>query len=379
MIASTLLDKGGFGIFYGAILAISVFMAPASAAMFPLSRHLTEQYVQHGPERMAQAVRNIFLWLLVIGAPFAILVALVLTVVTYTLKASAWTVALLVPLCSIALISTEILRFGFQSSHRFSISSKLWITSQGLQLLFAIAGLYIAQAVWAGLVGILIGTTIALVAFTKSLGPGSLETPTFQVTTAFSNEIRAILSYTLFTLFSNLDVFIGYWVLPQPIFDDYAAAALLPKALVTASLPISQVAIAVIVSERVHQNSVWVLLIKSIGLFVVVGLLLLFTLSVGAPLMSKIPLKALQFNMNVATSLTFAAIAVGCLRILVVVEVGLRRHRAVYLQFATIILFPCFWVLKGNTAIELAQLYGTVALLCTLSAAGFILPHCTGD
>ena len=75
-----------------------------------------------------------------------------------------------------------------------------------------------------------------------------------------------IISYSLFILLNNVDMLVGYWLLSRAELDAYAASALLPKAIITATFAVAQVVLPVVTDQRVGGRSFRLSVVKGVAI-----------------------------------------------------------------------------------------------------------------
>src|SRR5262249_44462421 len=115
------------------------------------------------------------------------------------------------------------------------------------------SALFIFSKVWTGVAGLLVGAVFAGALFLPWFVRNVRQAPVSAVETAsleLKTEIPMIISYALFVVFNNLDVLMGYFLLSRADLDTYAASALLPKAVITATFATAQVVLPVVAERR---------------------------------------------------------------------------------------------------------------------------------
>ena len=270
--ANHILGKSGFGLFYAAMLAVTVSMAPAMAFMFGLGRALAE--IGSVDRRAVAAVTvKVLSGSLRVGAPTAIVAGGLLAWAVRALGFEAWSIAMLLPAVVLVLTATEVMRTAFQSLLLFRYSSVLWITSQGAQFILAASLLLASNTVWPGFLGTLVGAALALLPFVRwftrqARQPAARATPwSFNL----RPEVPLIVSYSLFVLINNADILLAFLLLRRDALNVYAASALLPKAIVTATFPVAQIILPVIVERRAMGLRIRGSLLKGLAMAMAMG------------------------------------------------------------------------------------------------------------
>src|SRR5262249_48840 len=140
-------------------------------------------------------------------------------------------------------------RAAFQGMLDFFTYGAAWVGWRALQFALAALALLFVGSAWAGIGGILIATILAtlvllVLIFRRTDVRSAVVPPTwepFQVTPA----LPFLVEYGIFILVSNFDVLIAYSILTNEELGVYSASSFLPKAIVTAMLPITQVMVPV--------------------------------------------------------------------------------------------------------------------------------------
>ena len=352
----------GFGLFYTAILATTVLMAPGVAALMALSRRYTILFSQGGESLAIADCLALFSRGLKVGLPVALAVALGLALVGPSLGIESFPLMILIPLAALALLAVELERVLFQSMLRFVWSSVLWVVSQASQLILALVPLALGGRVWMVFAGVVLGAAMpAWVSFRK-LGrraAGAVSAPSAQPL-ELKTDIPFIASFSLFILLCSLDILIAYWRLPKAMLDVYAASAFLPKAIVTATLPVAQIVLPVIISQRADGLSARFSIVKAFGLVTLVGLAAALFLVVALPLLQQTPLAVRKLDMGIVSTLALGAVALGAARLAMVIRLSADQRGLALLQSGPIIAIAAWGLLGDVDAAGLANVYAVV-------------------
>ena len=362
--ANRILDSGGFGLFYTAVLAITVAVAPVMAITFVLARRFADVNAQFGQAQVTAMTRRVLVLCARWGVPIAVAVGIALTLAGPWFDIDAWPLALLIALAVLVLGVAEVLRAAFQGMLLFGWSSALWITSQAAQFALAIGGLLLFTRVWTGVAGILAGGAFACAAFAPWFVPtlrGRASERSVHVPLTLRRELPMIASYSLFILLNNLDILVGYWLLPRAALDVYAASALLPKAIITATFPVAQVVLPVIVDQRLDGISSRLSVLKAVAMVVAMSVPAALVLWAVVPLAQATPFAIRGLDFSIMTMLAAGAVALSALRILVVVEVALRRYAFGLAQAGAVVLFLVLCARADIRAHGIAELYTIVS------------------
>ena len=264
--ANHLLDTGGFGLFYTAVLIVNVLFSPMMAVLLVLTRRLADAGATQGRDQVV-AMTLLALGTCLRALPVVVLVAALLAIAAGWLGYEAW-LAFLIPLTVLALVATEILRTSFQGMLLFGWQSAIWVVSNAAQFVCAVGAMWLVPRVWPGIAGILAGAIVAFVVFipwfvraSRAASPRSIA-PGLDLV----GEWPMIIGYSLFILLNNVDILVGYWLLPRSELDIYAASSLLPKAVTTATFAVAQVMLPVIVDQKADGLSYRQSIVKAIAM-----------------------------------------------------------------------------------------------------------------
>jgi hypothetical protein len=363
--ANRILEAGKFGLLYTVLLVITVAMSPMVAATFALSRRLAEVSVVLGhakTEAITSRVLDLIIWK---GIPGALLAGIVLAIVGSWVGVDSWAISFLVPATVLTLIATEVLRTAFQSMLLFRRAAALWIMSVGAQCVLAIIGLLLFDAVWSGILGILIGSMAAAIPFAWQFQRAAHSSHARKLILTMGRHLRrefsAIAAYSLFILFNNLDILVGYWLLPRLELDIYAASAFLPKAIVTAGYPIAQVVLPVIIGQKADGVSFRFSVLKAIAMALVVGAIGAAVFWITVPILQTAPVAIRSLDLPIMNELLIAAVGLGATRILVVVEIALGRVLMGLVQIAAVAIFVVACALTVRSSLWIAELYAATS------------------
>jgi hypothetical protein len=357
--ADRILVSGRFGLFYTAVLIMNIAMAPMMAVTLVLARRFAEVGAIAGRDQVVAMTWHM-LGRCLRAAPFVIVAGALLAAATPWLGIEGWPVVLLIPITVLAMVVAEILRASLQSMLLFARASALWVANTGCQFAFSLGALFIFANVWTGIAGILVGCTLATAAFLPWFADHARQRPTpalESISLQLKQEIPMIISYSLFILLNNIDILIGYWLLPRVELDTYAASALLPKAVITATFAIAQVVLPVITDQRIGGHSFRLSMIKGLVLATSIAAVAAGLLWTTIPFIQGTPLAIRGLNFELMSILAIGAVALSALRILVVIEVALHRYVIGFAQSGAIALFVFLCVALNVGSRGIAGLY----------------------
>jgi hypothetical protein len=170
-----------------------------------------------------------------------------------------------------------------------------------------------------------------------------------------------ILSYSLFVLMNNVDILVGYWWLSPGASDVYAASSLLPKAIVTATFPVAQVVLPVIVDRRSSGLPFRHSILKAIALVGAMSIAAAAVLWLGVPLYQKTAIAIRGLDFPLMLLLAVGAVALSTWRVLVVVEVAVQQFFLGIAQVAPIVLFVAICIFVEPSESHLALAYTAVS------------------
>jgi hypothetical protein len=376
LVANRVLDAGGFSLFYATTLAMTVAISPVIAATFVLTRVFADVAAKSGQGQVAALTGRLVALTLRWGVPAAAACGLALAAIAPLLGFRAWAVLLLFPAAVLALIVFEVLRASFQSLLLFTWSTAIWFVCQAAQCILAAAALVAFGKVWTGVAGIFAGAALTCTAFvpwfTRHAAAAREPAAPALSPIDFAHELRMILSYSLFVLMNNVDILVGYWWLPPAASDAYAASSLLPKAIVTATFPIAQVVLPVIVDRRSSGLPFRHSILKAIALVAAMSITAAAVLWFAVPIYQKTAIAIRGLDFPVMLLLALGAVALSTWRVLVVVEVAVEQFFLGIAQVAPIVLFVAICMFLEPSASRLALVYTGVSggfLVCALLIA----------
>src|SRR5262249_11502470 len=149
-----------------------------------------------------------------------------------------------------------------------------------------------------------------------------------------TREARLVASYSLFVLINNIDILFGYALMPRLALSTYAASALLPKAIVLATLPVAQIVLPVIVERRADGQPIPEAGLTALGLVLAAAAGAAAVLWLALPALQATPLAIRGLDTEVTRILAIGAVGLGATRVLVVAEIALGRHAIGLVQAA---------------------------------------------
>jgi hypothetical protein len=372
--ANHLLGSGGFGLFYTAFLIINVLLSPILAVILVWTRGLTDLGARFGGEQVV-ATTSRALKACARALPFVALAAAVLGATAWWLGFEAWSIALLIPLTVLAFVVLEILSASFQSVLLFRWQIAVWLIGGIARLGFTIAALWLVPRVWSGLLGILAGAVVASAAFVPSFLRAGRTAPARPAIVAFdlAHEWPMVVGYSVFVLLTNIDILVGYFLLPRTSLDVYAASALLPKGITMATFAVTQVLLPVVVDQKADGLSYRGSITKAIVLTIALGSAGAVVLWLAVPWVQLTSLAIHGLDFRVMMTLAAAATVLGAIRVLVIAEIALQRYFIGLAQIGVIVVFAVLCAISTASAPRIAELYAAVSGTFMLIVAAVLM------
>jgi O-antigen/teichoic acid export membrane protein len=377
--ANRILDTREFGVFYTVVLVITVAVAPMMALILVLGRVLANVGATFGLAAVAHITTRVLAYCLKWGIPAAVAAGFLLWAVSVVLGLNAWELAFLTPAAMLILMVPEVLRASFQSLLLFGRANAVWVASQAGQCVLGVSALLMWHRVWPGILGIMLGAALASLAFVpwfRAKSRDDILAMREPIKLRISQEMRLVVSYSLFVLITNIDILLAYWLLPSDGLGVYAASAFLPKAIVTATFPVAQVVLPVVVEQQVEGLSVRHSILAATAMAVGMGIAGAGALWVGVSLLQASPFAIRGLDLGVMRMISAAAVGIGAVRVLVVAEIALGRSWLGVAQAACVVLVVAVCGAKGSAAWRIAEIYAAASwglLLAATATLGWIV------
>ena len=371
--ANRILNPGGFGRFYTAISLLNILALPATVLSFTLVRHFSMVYTAAGSASLAREVNALMRRHALIGLVLVLLSGLALVLIGSLIGADAFLLLMLVPSTALAFYLFEMARAALQSRLDFHGYSAAWLLWRFGQFVLALAGLLLTGAPWAGMAGIFVATVATVVILLRVIGrnqdmapAGATAWPPFDVTAA----IPFVLQYGLFTLVCNIDVLFAYLLLDNEQLGIYAASSLLPKAIVTATLPVTQVMLPVMSTSIEVRQRVRTALIKALAVTLFLSATAALALVLGRDLACNE-----QFGIRFCSTRLLSVLALGAIplslgRVLVVAGLAFEGSLRIAAPALVLPAFAALLLIWPASPATLANIY---AAICWLFASAYAL------
>jgi O-antigen/teichoic acid export membrane protein len=239
-ISAEWLDAADFGIFYAANTIGNILFSGSLVLNLAFTRYLSTLASRDGGRLVAGAFKiqtAVVLW----GGLLSALLIVAGVLVGNRLGVKSAVVVGLVVLDAFTAYVGDVGRVVLQVARRTVYLGAYTLVWMVLRLLFCMIGLLTVGTVWGALSGIVFSSLLMIGAMNLVLlRYRSVDASPVDRLPALASELPAISAYTLLVTVSNLDILIGYFVLPGVAFGHYSASAVLPKAILTVVTPLQQ-------------------------------------------------------------------------------------------------------------------------------------------
>lgn len=352
-----------FGLFYICISAINVLVTPGLTLVWSFAQQLSTiaatGQVQSVIDEFWRILRLLLRW----GTVIATAVGVALVTFGRIIGVESVGIIVFIPVIALASLAIELNRGAFQALQRFGWFSASWVLWCALQYVFAVIALYVAGTVWSGLIGLLLAAlvmsciTLPALSLSRSKRVDGGIAPGETAPMRTENLAPIVGGYGLFTLFVNTDVLLAYLLLGRDQLGTYVASSVLPKAIITATLPVAQVLLPVVVARAKAAESTWPSMFKALTAVVVLATAGVLVLNAGGGLVcnSRLGLRFCDIDLMAILSLT--AIPLCVLRVLVVGSLALTANWLPMLQLLGIVLVATLAMLLRHGTCALAMIY----------------------
>jgi O-antigen/teichoic acid export membrane protein len=378
--ANARLNRVDFGRFYLGWAILNILVAPGSVLTLSLSGHFAEVYRLYGSAKIVPALRAAAVTLLpwLFGVAAAIEVVLLFS--GLAIGSDGVIMIALLPLTALSSVMVDAVRAVFQGALRFVWFGASWLFWCIGQFVFGAAILEAVGAPWAVFLGMLAANCLMLICLLVlvfgmrvAIADENAE-PAVRPTLALQSLLYMLPFCTAmgaFVVLSNADVLIAYLKLSGAELGAYAASAILPKAIVTATQPVTQVILPVATHIRGESLKIREALLKAVGMtfaLAIFGAAALWLAS-GEACGGRYGIKFC--NPSVLLALAIAAVAVAVIRTAIVADLlGGYRLRP-HVPIVALVIFAVTNWLGHPSGTELAMRYSVICwlLLLTLVAS----------
>jgi len=357
--ANRILDPGAFGRFYAAISLLNILLTPATILSFMFAKHFGAIFTAAGIPAVVAELTALMRRHGAVGMALVLFSAVALVFVATLLGADAFFLLMLVPSVALVVYLLEMARAAFQGMLDFYAYSAAWIAWRLGQYVLGVIGIMLTGAAWAGMAGIFLATVVAILVLLRLLRRRAGTATIAAATWAPFRTAEAVpfaLQYGLFILVNNVDALLAYLVLSNDQLGSYAASSLLPKAIVTATLPVSQVMLPVMNASMEKQSQFWTALLKALGVTLFLSAAGATVLALGRDLACNDHFGIRFCSPWLLTMLAFGAIPLSISRVLVVAGLALDSRR-ILAPALSLVAFTAAVFVWGTSPPALATIY----------------------
>jgi O-antigen/teichoic acid export membrane protein len=351
LIANALLDPAGFGRLYTGWAVLNVLVAPISIVALLLSSYFAQANASRGPAFVSRMLRRIA----ALVAPWSAATVLVLEVLFYVggrlIGADSLALVLVLPLTALSFLGVEIVRASLQGTLRFVAYGASWFLWCVAQCAVGALGLLLTRSPWGCFVGMLAANLVTLAALCWAVAGDGAAAPDAtdgdpQFAAYSLRRAAAFCSaFVGFVLFNNADIFLAYLILSPADLGAYTASSVLPKAIVTATQPVVQIILPVVITIQGEGEDTKPAVMKAIAAAFALGAAAFVVLWAGADLACGASHGIRFCNSPLMLVLAAAAVPLSVIRTLVTADVAHGRYWLPHLPFVALMLFAAAIVL----------------------------------
>jgi O-antigen/teichoic acid export membrane protein len=382
LIANAMLDPTGFGRLYTGWAVLNVLVAPISIIALLLSSYFAQTNASKGPAFVSKMLARIA----AIALPWTVATVLLLEVLFYLggrlIGVDSLALILVMPLTAVSFLGVEIVRASLQGTLRFVAYGASWFFWCVAQCAVGAVGLLLTGSPWGCFAGMLVANLLTLGGLCRAVAGGGAAAPDL------TDDGPKLASYSLrraaafcsafvgFVLFNNADIFLAYLILGPADLGIYTASSVLPKAIVTATQPVVQIILPVVISIQGEGEDTSPAVMKAIFAAFALGAAAFVVLWVGSDLACGSPHGIRFCTSPLMLLLAAAAVPLSVIRTLVTADVAHGRYWLPHLPFLALAVFAAAMTLTKasgpaeNLHLATTYLYSCWGLLAVWAAAG---------
>jgi O-antigen/teichoic acid export membrane protein len=382
LIANAMLDPTGFGRLYTGWAVLNVLVAPISIIALLLSSYFAQANANKGPAFVSRMLARVA----AIALPWTAATVLVLEVLFYLggrlIGVDSLALILVLPLTAVSFLGVEMVRASLQGTLRFVAYGASWFLWCVAQCAVGAVGLLLTRSPWGCFAGMLVANLLTLGGLCWAVaggGPVAPEATTDSPKLASYSLRRALAfcsAFVGFVLFNNADIFLAYLILSPEDLGIYTASSVLPKAIVTATQPVVQIILPVVISIQGEGEDTSQAVMKAIFAAFALGAAAFVVLWLGSDLACGAPHGIRFCTSPLMLLLAAAAVPLSVIRTLVTADVAHGRYWLPHLPFLTLVVFAAAMALTKasgpaeNLHLATTYLYSCWGLLAVWAAAG---------
>jgi O-antigen/teichoic acid export membrane protein len=321
-----------------------------------------------------------------IALPWTAATVLVLEVLFYLggrlIGVDSLALILVLPLTAVSFLGVEIVRASLQGTLRFVAYGASWFFWCVAQCAVGAVGLLLTRSPWGCFAGMLVANLLTLGGLCWAVAGGGAAAPdaTEDGPKLASYSLRRALAFCSafvgFVLFNNADIFLAYLILSPADLGIYTASSVLPKAIVTATQPVVQIILPVVISIQGEGEDTSQAVMKAIFAAFALGAAAFVVLWVGSDLACGSPHGIRFCTSPLMLLLAAAAVPLSVIRTLVTADVAHGRYWLPHLPFLALVVFAAAMTLTKvsgpaeNLHLATTYLYSCWGLLAVWAASG---------
>jgi O-antigen/teichoic acid export membrane protein len=349
LIANAMLDPAGFGRLYTGWAILNVLVAPISIIALLLSGYFAEANTAKGPAFVAKLLARAGAIALPWSAGTVILLEIVFYVGGRLVGVDSLALILVLPLTAVSFLGVEIVRASLQGTLRFMAYGVSWFLWCVAQCAFGALGLVLTQLPWGCFAGMLAANLITLGcliwAVAGAAAPVVAEDGAAIAPYSLRRAIGFCSAFIGFVLFNNADIFLAYLMLGPADLGVYTSSSVLPKAIVTATQPVIQIILPVVISIQGEGRDTSQALRKAIIAAFALGAMAFGVLWAGSDLACGSPYGIHFCSPPLMLLLAAAAVPLSVIRTLVTADVAHGRYWLPHLPFVALAVFAVLMAL----------------------------------
>ena len=386
LIANAMLDPTGFGRLYTGWAVLNVLVAPISIIALLLSSYFAQANASKGPAFVSVMLARIA----AIALPWTAATVLVLELLFYLggrlIGVDSLALILVLPLTAVSFLGVEIVRASLQGTLRFVAYGASWFLWCVAQCTVGAIGLLLTWSPWGCFAGMLVANLLTLGGLCWAvIGGGAAapdvtdDSPKLAPTLAAYSLRRALAfcsAFVGFVLFNNADIFLAYLILSPADLGIYTASSVLPKAIVTATQPVVQIILPVVIAIQGEGKDTSHAVMKAIFAAFALGAAAFVVLWAGADLACGSSHGIRFCTSPLMLLLAAAAVPLSVIRTLVTADVAHGRYWLPHLPFLALAAFAAAMTLTKvsgpaeNLHLAMTYLWSCWGLLAVWAAAG---------
>jgi O-antigen/teichoic acid export membrane protein len=382
LIANAMLDPTGFGRLYTGWAVLNVLVAPISIIALLLSSFFAETNASKGSAFVSRMLARVA----AIALPWTVATVLLLEVLFYLggrlIGVDSLALILVLPLTAVSFLGVEIVRASLQGTLRFVAYGASWFLWCVAQCAVGAIGLLLTRSPWGCFAGMLVANLLTLGGLCWAVGgsgPAALDATDDGPKLAPYSLRRALAfcsAFVGFVLFNNTDIFLAYLILSPADLGVYTASSVLPKAIVTATQPVVQIILPVVISIQGEGEDTSQAVMKAIFAALALGAAAFVVLWAGSDLACGSPHGIRFCTAPLMLLLAAAAVPLSVVRTLVTADVAHGRYWLPHLRFLALVIFAAAMTLTKvqapaeNLHLATTYLYSCWGLLAVWAVAG---------